>query len=161
MSWTRKSLCSTLFQWSLFLESSQWSLSEILDRCPMECAHNSPTRWPTARQEQETAVPCGMLTHGLWAGPARHNFMHGCRAIGLVRARRGAARALFDVLVGKHVQPARRRRQRRWARRIQSARRRRTWRRLQPPRRRRRRARRRRRQFTSGAARLKPGWKWK
>ena len=73
----------------------------------MECAHNSPTRWPTARQEQETAVPCGMLTHGLWAGPARHNFMHGCRAIGLVRARRGAARALFDVLVGKHVRRGR------------------------------------------------------
>jgi len=33
--------------------------------------------------------------------------MHGCRAIGLVRARRGAARALFDVLVGKHVRRGR------------------------------------------------------
>jgi len=75
MSWTRKSLCYTLFQSSPFLESSQWSLSEILGRCPTECAHNSPTRLPTARQAQETAVPCGMSTHGRWAGPARRSLL--------------------------------------------------------------------------------------
>ena len=75
MSWTRKSLCFTLFQSSPFLESSQWSLSEILGRFPAECAHNSPTHSPTAPQAPATAVLCGMSTHGLWAGPARRNFL--------------------------------------------------------------------------------------
>ena len=42
---------------------------------PNGIAHNAPTRLPTARQAQETAVPCGMSTHGRWAGPARRSLL--------------------------------------------------------------------------------------
>ena len=106
MSGTRKSLCFTLFQSSPFLESSQWSLSEILGRCPTECAHNSPTRLPTARQAQETAVRCGMSTHGRWAGPARRSLLF-CPSehtnIGQVRAPTPPPRTLAALLICKHV----------------------------------------------------------
>lgn len=41
----------------------------------MVCARNSLERSPTARHAPETAVLCGMSTHGLWVGPARRDLL--------------------------------------------------------------------------------------
>ena len=88
-------ICCTFAYFDAIVSESQCRSECFI---PLQCymLEDSPTRLQTAREAQDTAVPCGMSTHGRWAGPARRSLLF-CPSehteTGQVRARRRRRRA--------------------------------------------------------------------